>query len=306
MLPPDRLLDDAARARLITRFGPGVESWCAALPDLAGRCCQRWGLQLDAALSGNTSRVFIGRRRGDLGVVLKLTPDRSIANEEAVALRAWAATPHAVNLVDADLAAGALLLEKIEPGTKLSDQPQFPSASAAAAMLSGLRSAAGHPGERQLPSLGQRVEGLFGRIRGLLASPGVSPLVPPGVVTRGHELARELAGGGRTGLLHGDLHLSNMLQAGPARGLVAIDPRPCTGDLTFDAIDWAVDRAGSEAEIRDRIGQLCGLAPDLDRGRLWRWCQATAAAIAVLRLRTRPPDATTTLMLRLATQAASG
>jgi streptomycin 6-kinase len=112
--------------------------------------------------------------------------------------------------------------------------------------------------------------------------------------------ARELASDGPAGLLHGDLHLSNILSAGPARGLVAIDPRPGFGDLTFDAIDWTLDRAASTDEVRERIGQLCGLVPDLDSGRLWQWCQATAAALAVLRLRHRSHDGTTQLLLKLA------
>ena len=261
--------------------------------------CLRWHLELDRALAGNTSRVFIGRQHGHRGVVLKLTPDLTIANEEAIALRAWAATPHAVDLLDADLETGALLLENIEPGTKVSDQPEPPPVSEVAELLTGLRSAARYDGG-QLPSLAQGMESMFSRIGGLLSNPRVSSLVPPQVLADGHRKARELASDGPAGLLHGDLHLSNILRAGPPRGLVAIDPRPGVGDLTFDAIDWILDRATSIDEVNERIGQLCKLVPDLDRDRLWRWCQATAAALAVLRLRYRPQDGTVQLLLRLA------
>jgi streptomycin 6-kinase len=117
MLHPDFVLDDGSRERLVARFGGGVDAWCAALPEMVKLYCLRWHLELDKALAGNGSRVFIGKQNGSRGVVLKLTPDRAIANEEAIALRAWAATPHAVDLLDADLEAGALLLENIEPGT---------------------------------------------------------------------------------------------------------------------------------------------------------------------------------------------
>ena len=127
MLDPNFVLDDEGRDRLITRFGAGVDAWCAVLPELVERCCLRWHLELDTVMAGNTSRVFIGRQHGDRGVVLKLTPDLTIANQEAIALRAWAATPHAVNLLDADLETGALLLESIEPGTKASDQHEAPA-----------------------------------------------------------------------------------------------------------------------------------------------------------------------------------
>jgi len=70
----------------------------------------------------------------------------------------------------------------------------------------------------------------------------------------------------------------NILRAGPARGLLAIGPRPCSGDPPFDAIGWALDRATSADEIHERIG----LVTDLDRDRLWHWCRATAAILAVL------------------------
>ena len=112
--------------------------------------------------------------------------------------------------------------------------------------------------------------------------------------------ARALAGNGPQGLLHGDLHLFNVLRAGRSRGLVAIDPRPGVGDLTFDAIDWTLDRATSMAEVHERIERLGKLVPGLDPDRLWGWCQATAAALAILLLRRRPPDATTQLLLEIA------
>jgi streptomycin 6-kinase len=59
-------------------------------------------------------------------VVLKLTPDPSVADTEAAVLRAWAVNPHAVDLLVADAEPGALLLEKLEPGTKLSNQLELP------------------------------------------------------------------------------------------------------------------------------------------------------------------------------------
>jgi streptomycin 6-kinase len=299
MLDPDWVLDEAGRERLITRFGAGVDAWCSALPEMVKLYCLHWHLELDRAMSGNTSRVFIGRQYGNRGVVLKLTPDRAIANEEAIALRAWAVTPHTVDLLDADLEAGALLLELIEPGTKVSDEPEVPPVNEIAELLTGLRGAAEYD-HGQLPTLAQGVESMFSRIGGLLSNPQVSPLVAPHVLDDGHQRARELAANGPTGLLHGDLHLSNILRAERTRGLVAIDPRPGVGDPTFDAIDWTLDRATSIDQVHERIDRLCKLVPGLDPDRLWGWCQATAAALAILRLRRRPPDATTQLLLKIA------
>ncbi len=302
MPDPDFLLDAAARERLIDRFGPGTEQWCDALPELVRRCCLRWDLELDEARSGATSRVFLGRQRGDRGgrgVVLKLTPDRSVADIEAIALRAWAASPHAVNLLDADPGTGALLLEKIEPGARLIDQPGLPPLEALAALVTSLR-AADESGTGELPTLAKRVEFLFALIGRRRDHPRVSALVTLDMVARGHRLALDLATNGDTGLVHGDMGPANVLTAGPDRGLVAIDPRPCVGDRTVDLIDWALGRATTEGELAGRIRRLCALTPGLDAGRLRQWCQATAVIIAVQTLYRRPPDDTTELALRLA------
>ena len=299
MLDANFVLDDGSRERLVTRFGAGVEAWCAALPETVERYRLRWRLDLDQALSGNSSRVFIGRQDGQRGVVLKLTPDRAIANEETIALRAWAPTPHAVDLLEADLDAGALLLEHIEPGTKVSDEPAVPPAGEVADLLTGLRETAGYDAG-PLPTLTLGMESMFSRIGGLLSHPQVSPLVARRVLDDGYHRARALASTGPQGLLHGDLHLSNVLRAGQSRGLVAIDPRPGVGDLTFDAIDWTLDRATSRAEVDERIERLGQRVSGLDPDRLWGWCQATAGALAILRLRRRPPDAVSQLLLEIA------
>ena len=307
------MLDAAARDRLLDRFGAEAGPWCDALPRVVDECCQRWDLELDEALSGGTSRVFIGRRRGRGGVVLKLTPDRTVADTEALALHAWAGTPQVVDLLDADPETGALLLEKVEPGAKLSDQPGLPSFEEIARLLASLRVTGRDPLD-QLPTVAERVEFLFALIGRRRSHPRVTELVPPDLVARGHRLARDLAadaaaelvhGGpglvhGGPGLVHGDLGLPNVLDGGPGRGLVAIDPRPCRGDRTVDAIDWAVGRTTSLAGLRERIERLGALVPDLNGDRLEQWCQATAVINVVQTCYRRPPDKTTRFLLQLA------
>jgi len=227
MLDPEFVLDAAARERLRDRFGPDAEPWCDGLAGLVAGYCRRWGLELDEALSGGTSRVFLGRQDGARPVVLKLTPDRSIAESEAIALRAWARTPHAVDLLESEPEAGALLLDRVTPGTKAA------------------------------------------------AWPGLPPL---------EDFAELAASTGDYGLVHGDLHLSNILDGGPVRGLVAIDPRPSCGDRTWDAIDIAMARVTSAGELDDRISRITALVPGLNAGRLRQWCQATAVISVVQRL----------------------
>ena len=299
MLDAEFVLDDQARRRLTDRFGAAAGPWCDELPALAGRCCARWGLDLDTAISGGTSRLFAARQRTGRRVVLKLTPDPAIAAGEAGALRAWAANPQAVDLLDADLDAGALLLEQLIPGTKLRNRPgPLPLANVAALLTTLRESPAISAGP--LPTLTDRIAFIFGLVTQRRASSGVAPHVPESQIQRSYQAALALAVSGPAGLVHGDLHPGNVLDAGPNRGLVVIDPRPCTGDPDFDAVDWALARTTTISQVSDRISQLSALVPGLDSDRLWQWCAATAIIIAVQHLYRHPPNATIALMLQLA------
>ena len=82
-------------------------------------------------------------------------------------------------------------------------------------------------------------------------------------------------------LLHGDLHLGNILRVGLGRGIVAIDPRPCVGDPAMDLADLAMTGASTEEAIRSRCRQLAELAHPSDADRLWLWCCSFAPIMAV-------------------------
>ncbi|MBV9795195.1 MAG: phosphotransferase [Actinobacteria bacterium] len=303
MLEPEFVLNEPARERLLARFGDGARAWCAGLPELVARCCARWRLDLDEARSGSTSRVFFGRQGGRREVVLKLTPDPEIARQEACALRAWAGSPHAVGLLDADLDVGALLLARLRPGTKLNDAARGPSAEEMAGLLTGLRVSAA-ASIQELPPLSERIGFIFGLIGRRRTSPRVAPLVSPELIDRSDQLARSLARPDRAvpaGLVHGDLHFANILVAGSPCRLVAIDPRPSVGDPTFDAVDWVLAPRARD-QLEPRVAELGRLIPGLDPDRLWAWCQASAVIIAVQHLYRRPADQTIPFLLDLAAQ----
>jgi streptomycin 6-kinase len=305
MLDQDLVLDNDARERLLDRFGPGARQWCDELPERVSGYCRRWQLELSHGLSGSTSRVYIGRQEGARAVVLKLTPDPAIAEAEAIALREWAGTAHAADLLAADPGAGALLLERVRPGTKVSESPELPSLAAFAELLAGLREA---PWEdiTRLRSNEEGIEFIYGLIARRAADPHVRAFVPATTVTRARALARALTSSATDrGLVHGDLHLSNILDGGVTRGLVAIDPRPSHGDRVWDAIDMALARVTSVDELDDRIRQLTALVPGLAADRLRDWCKAAAVLIVVqwlyARRRTRqPPDGPRSFLLQLA------
>ncbi|MFC8100008.1 aminoglycoside phosphotransferase family protein [Streptomyces sp. NPDC057363] len=287
------------RDRLVVRFGADVLGWCDELPTLVHELAARWNLQLVAAGGGGTSRVFRCLRR-DTGasVWLKLTPEPLIAREEAEALRAWADTPSVVTLLAVDLAAGALLLENVEPGVPVRqlawDLPEV------AALLRDLRASPPVPGEHSvLRPLSHRIDFLFDLTERRSAAARAKGLVDRTVLGRARAAALELAGSGPVGLVHGDLHPANVL-SGPGARMVAIDPRPTWGDPDFDAVDWVLAGVADPAMLEKRIAELAGLVPGLSPHRVLDWCRALAALDAVPRLCAGRDDAETTFLMALA------
>jgi streptomycin 6-kinase len=266
--------DPAWRARLVRRFGAQVTAWCDEAPALAERLATRWGLEaLEPLPWGSTSRAVACRRAGGERAILKLTPDRALARAEAAALRAWEPAGRAPRLWAIDAQAGALLMEAIEPGTRLTRDPDAATAREFAALAAALHVPAPASG---FPSLAERVDFVFAitaaRLRGTT--------VPAGAVERSHAAARALAEtfDGPPALVHGDLHPANVLRGPPGRELVAIDPRACAGDPGFDLVDWVL-AASAAAETWRRRADALAAAVGYPPERLWQWCAALAMLV---------------------------
>ncbi|MGW3209958.1 aminoglycoside phosphotransferase family protein [Streptomyces sp. NPDC001135] len=287
------------RDRLVVRFGADVLAWCDELPVLVSELAARWNLRPVAAGGGGTSRVFrCSRRDTGASVWLKLTPEPAIAREEAEALRAWAHTPSVVTLLAEDLAAGALLLEDVEPGVPV--RQLAPDVPAVAALLRDLRVSPPPPGTHSaLRPLSHRIDFLFDLTDRRLAAAPVNGLIPPSVLGRARAAALELAAGGPVGLVHGDLHPANVL-AGPGGRMVAIDPRPTWGDPDFDAVDWVLEGATGPAMLERRIEKLAAMVPGQSPDRVLGWCRALAAPIAVPGVCGGRDDAETRFLMALA------
>ena len=283
---------EEVRARLAARFGPEVAGWCAELPALLDAVAGQWHLRLGQAWpAGGTSVVLPCRADGGGQLVLKVTPELQIAAEEAAALQGWAASPHSVLLHNADLERGALLLERVQPGTRLADEPDPWPLEDVAPMLSDLRQPVVPAIGSGLPDLRQRVEFVFELTRGRLRRhPAAAGRVPSGLVEDACLSACALAGEGPVRLVHGDLHPGNVLRGGPGRGVVAIDPRPCLGDPAFDTVDWVLASGGGEAAVQNRIDRLAGYLDGVDADRVWAWCRGLAVVVAVSLLSRRADD----------------
>ena len=289
------LLDAPARARLLDRFGPEVGRWCDELPALVDTLTRRWRLQVLSAIPGGTGRTLMCRDSAGRSAVLKLTPEPDIAATEAAALRAWAGCSRVVHLIGTDLEAGALLLEGVVPGTPLADSTGDLPLDEIADLLAQLRTVASPEG---LPTLAERVAGFFDLAERRWRGSAAERHLPLEVLRRSRAAAAELGAGGPTTLVHGDLHARNVLEG--AAGIVAIDPRPCVGDPTFDAVDWAFLPVSTGGRIDHGIDALGERLPGLDTDRLRRWCASLAVLLALGPLRRDMPTPYTATLVQMA------
>jgi hypothetical protein len=113
---------------------------------------RRWDLKGGSRLGGGfCSAVFACSAAGGEQVVVKLTAMPEEARLEAAALASWAHAEAAVRLIDADISYGALLLERIRPGTPLPGGDDPVSVEVAARLMAKLQLAA--HGELPFPAL---------------------------------------------------------------------------------------------------------------------------------------------------------
>ncbi len=213
--------------------------------------------------------------------VLKLSPDLPVVAEQVAMLTAFGASGRVPVVLAADVEAGVVLLELIEPGTRADELTPQPSVREWAGLLQALHMAAVPPGVRR--DLHDQCEGFFTRIGRRVSDPEIGRMVGPADVERGFSRCQALVASQTTRvLLHGDLHLGNVLDGGGSRGLVAIDPRACVGDPCFDAVDYLLDGAGLDGV--DARSAALAAASGLDAGRLFAWCRAVAPIVAIIYL----------------------
>jgi len=290
------LIDDAARARLVDRFGTELaEPWCDTLPDLVARLTAKWQLTVREARPGNTGRTLLCTGPGGDLQVLKLTPDPEVARLEFTGLSAWAGCSRVVQVLDADLDANAILLEGLVPGTELSGR-DVPWAEIGE-LLDQLHSAEPRGEVRRLA---EGIEFIFDLSERRRRESAAAEHLRADVLAKGRARALELVAGGPVTLIHGDLHQANVLDAGPGRGAVAIDPRPALGDPSLDAIDFVYVPMAAGGTIDDGLAALAPHVSGFDAERVRAWCVAMAPLIALPSLRRGERTPFTDAVLELA------
>ncbi|MFJ7413965.1 aminoglycoside phosphotransferase family protein [Streptomyces sp. NPDC098077] len=268
--------------RLARRFGPQVAQWCADAPDLIARLTSQWRLSREEPLPDGASSVALRCRWPDgTPAVLKISPERALMAEQAGMLGWFAASDRVPHVLAVDEEAGAVVLEEIMPGTPAGDFTAPPSPGQWSELLAALHGVA--PPALPTRALRGRCEEAFARVGRRLSEPAIGARISVSAWDRAIERCERLLDTeATTVLLHGDLHLGNVLDGGAERGLMAIDPKACVGDPCFDAVDYVLAGAGLESvETRcTRMAAACGL----DADRLHAWAQAIAPFAAVAHL----------------------
>jgi streptomycin 6-kinase len=244
----------------------GVESRLQA-------CVRRWGLENAHGLNGGCrAGVFAAWRAGGGEVVVKLATAPEQARAEVAALVAWADTRAAVRLVEVDLALGALLLERIQPGTPIPANNDEEATEIAADLLARLHRAT--PGSFPFPRLDEVYPALEAQALDDNSFEWRARHEPDrgsaGLIRLGAARAAAMALVVTTDqpvLLHGDFVDKNILRCDAH--YVAVDPLPRLGDPLADVGFFAAYHRPATAILQraGAIAELMGL--DAHRARQW-------------------------------------
>jgi streptomycin 6-kinase len=259
------------------------DEWLAALPGLLDDIIADWGLIVAEPHRMTIHWVSsVVLRDGSPGVLKLGVPDGHL-DAEAEALRIFDGDG-AARLLAEDRKRGAMLLEKILPGTPVSELKDDEEATAALIAVGQWLHRA-PPEDCTLPHLRTLAEG-FTKYRAV--SEG---LVPAAMVERAARLFDELCESAPEDMvLHGDLHHDNVLRAeGGARlatggGWLAIDPHGFVGDAGYDAgamlYNPKPENLGLALQhlVPRRIEQLAE-HDDLDRVVAWGYVMAVLSQI---------------------------
>ncbi|MGW0788428.1 aminoglycoside phosphotransferase family protein [Streptomyces sp. NPDC002911] len=281
---------EALVVNLCAHNGAAGRAFGDALPGLAARFLEEWGLRRDGAvMHGMCALVLPVVRQADGRLAaLKLQMVDAETVGEPVALRVWGEAGASVaGLLEHDAATGAMLLERLDERRPLTGVADARAAVRVLAELSArLVRVPAPPGMRRLEDAAARMlEAAPGAVAGL-ADEGERRLVLDCVAA-----VREVAGEPGDRLLHWDLHYDNILagraEEGRAGEWVALDPKPLAGDPGFELFP-ALDNRFDASEVLWRFDLLSG-ALELDRERARAWTLGRALQNALWGIRRGKP-----------------
>ena len=267
-------LPAAFRQAVAGGHGAAGEAWLEQLPRLVAELHERWTLQPAGRFRLSFGYVEPVTRADGTRAVLKLrVPGDPDAAGEGPALAAFGGAG-AARLLAEDPELGALLLERLEPGTELAElaaHDDDAATLAAAGVMLRLRRPP--PRGHAFPTVAEWGRALAGET------------LPPAVADRARREHAELcASMDERVLLHGDLHHFNILRRGD--GWAAIDPKGVIGEPAYETgallrnpLPALLDRPDPGRVLARRM-DLLAEATGLDRERIHAWARVQAVLAA--------------------------
>jgi streptomycin 6-kinase len=251
--------------RDMPRWRHGGAYWLDRLPALVAGWCTRWRLTVTGEPAHGSHALVVPVARGADLFVLRLTPPGDDVAGQVAALRFWDGRG-TVRLIQADIAAGVMLLERLDMGASLTGAP----ATEAVAVLGRMMRRLAIPAPAHVPSTATVVA------RRLAALPAAwhrlgrpfEPSLLDQAITAGARLSQT-----RSDLaVNADLHSGQVLRGGREPWLT-VDPVLWRGDIAYDLarVLWTrLDEMPGPGAIRHHFRIAAGAAGvDLRHGRDW-------------------------------------
>lgn len=242
------------------RWWSDGSAWLDGLAQAVERQTVRWGLEVDGDVAYGSNALVVPVTRGGEGFVLRMNPPGPEVEEQARALRWWDGRGM-VMLYDADLEAGAMLLERLS--TPLTSRPVVE----AVAVLGQLMRRLAVPAPDDAPSTAEIVAR-----RSRQLEPEWERLGRPfdvGILRQALEVALKLAETTSELAVNGDLH-SDQVLAGEREPWLTVDPVLLRGDIEYDLARVLWTRLDEMTDIVPHFDTAVAEAGlDRDRARDW-------------------------------------
>ncbi|HYN96602.1 MAG TPA: aminoglycoside phosphotransferase family protein [Pilimelia sp.] len=239
--------------------------WLKSLPQRAAAQCARWHLDITGDVAHGSHAIVVPVCRAGAELVLRLTPPGPEVAEQVAALRFWAGRG-TVQLVDADIEAGAMLLERLAVGTSLRDVPVAEAMPILGRMVRRLAI----PAPPDVPSTADAVAHRLTTLEPEWARRGrpFDRAILGQALAAGSRLSR----GGPDLAVNGDLHSAQVLR-GTREPWLTVDPVLMRGDIAYDLarVLWTrVDEMPDAARIVGHLQDVADAAGiDRDHARDW-------------------------------------
>ncbi len=240
-------------------------AWLEALPRLVQTYCSRWRLTVDGEMRHGSNAAVVPVARAGESFVLRLTPPGPGVAEQADALRFWEGRG-TVQLVDADVAGGVMLLERLATDASVRELPVGEAMPILGAMMRRLAIPA--PGHAR--STAEVAASRTATLRAEWERWG-RPF-PESALRRALEAGARLSRTESRLAVNGDLHSAQVLRGDRERWLT-VDPVLMRGDIAYDLgrILWTrIDEMSGAGDVIGHFEAAVGAAGvDRDHGRDW-------------------------------------